>query len=405
LPVAGAAVALIVALSLPAAAVERSHLDYFARLEDAPLVVDARVERARAIPEVRLVVYRFVAVEVLKGRLAAGPPEIVQELVFKSDDPLLAEGQRAVLLLEPFPVASRYRAQLPSGPYLRVAGGRDGVRGAAALAASRAYAQLLARGADQRIQERMLFFATYVRDGDLGDDALAALRRFLERKVSFGKPCAEALSLALADSRVPLERRRGILEVVGAYNLAGMDDAVRRALADPDLAPFARRALAALGKTPAEELVRRDLSAPDPAVRLAALDSVTALAPQERIDLLTEVARNDRDLDVRLHAIDLLGENGAPAVPSLSTLLDGSDRQICYHAALGLASIGTDGAVRVLADQFERGTYEAQVAAVFALHRVATPEALRTLARVRKNPPDPRLVKVIDLTTGRKVEP
>ena len=67
---------------------------------------------------------------------------------------------------------------------------------------------------------------------------------------------------------------------------------------------------------------------------------------------------------------------------------------------MALAAAGGTDAVAALSGTFDSGSYDAQVAAVFALREMGSTDAMRTLRQVRAAAPDPRLERVIDLALG-----
>jgi HEAT repeat protein len=82
--------------------------------------------------------------------------------------------------------------------------------------------------------------------------------------------------------------------------------------------------------------------------------------------------------------------------------LHDSDGRISYRAAKALAAAGGREAVTALSSTFAGGSYDTQVAAVFALRDIGSKDAIRVLREVRAAPPDPRLEKVIDVALGVK---
>ena len=234
----------------------------------------------------------------------------------------------------------------------------------------------------------------------VGDDAVAALAsdQSLARDLSEGQ--SRALASALGNTTVPLERRRAVLDLIREKHLAPLLPAVRPLLAEPSLAPFARRVLAVFGETPGAEELRRDVEQPDPAARRTALESARSLPAPERLVFLTGIAKDAGDDEIRCAAIDALARDGRAALPVLATLLQDPDRRVSSKAAIALAAAGGNDALGALSSAFAGGSYDAQVAAVFALRDIGSADALRMLRALRAAPPDPKLQKVIDLALG-----
>ncbi len=369
--------------------------DFFQLLEQVPLVVLASVE-SRDVQEGKgLVVTRLAVDRALKGEWPSASPAVVQEMIFHTDRPLLDVGQHRILLLEPLPDWSHYRAMLEPGSYLRIAHQRLGIAAPETAPLVERYLAALREPASRDTRLAVLIDA--LRSPQLGDQALRALWNPALWPPQPSEVETSALAAALRDRSIPPERRHGLLDLVADRRLGSLRSTVHELLGDPRLAPYARATLASLGEPLTAEAVRHDLASPDPAARLAAVESAAALKPDEQIQILDAVAGGDRDLEVRRAAIRALARSGAAAVPSLAALLGNSDGRVAYYAAQALARIGKPAAVHALSTPFEHGSYESQVAAVFALQKIGSRDALQVLSDVRARPPDPRLRQVIDM--------
>jgi hypothetical protein len=373
-------------------------------VETAPIVAVVRVTARDTPADVRLVIYRFTVAQSLRGSVPAPAPALVEELLFPSDVPALAVGDERLVLLEPFPHYSLYQSHLGAGSSVRAAGGPAGIRPGGVTPLVRRYLEALQLPAERRGAARVAVLLDAAADRDLGDDGVRALDTTPDLGRLLSETAVARYGALLRDRQLPLERRRALLGIVRAQRLAALIPACRALLADPALAPQARQTLAALGETVSADAITTDLRSPDAETRLAALHATAALPAAARRDALAAAAHRDADPAVRTAAIALLGREGPEAIPHLTALLADRDQRICYHATDAIAGIGGDAAVRALAHQFEGDNYEAQVAAVFALRKIGSKPAMETLARVRRNPPDERLRRVIDLATGRLVD-
>jgi hypothetical protein len=399
--VAAAFLAVAVAASPARAGATGADANFFQLLEQVPFVVLASVESREVRQAKGLVVTRLAVERALKGQWPSPAPAVVQELIFHTDRPLLDVGQRRLLLLEPLPDWSHYREMLEPGSYLRIAHQPLGIADPGAAPLVERYLAALRRPASR--DARLAVLVEALRSPQLGDQALRAVRSPALWPPHPTEAETSALAAALRDPSIPPERRRGLLDLVAARRLGSLRPAVRELLGDPRLGPFARRTLAALGEPVTTEAVRHDLASADPAARLAAVESASALQSDERLEILDAMARRDPNLEVRRAAIRALGRGGAAAVPSLAALLGDSDGRIAYYAAQALARIGQLAAVRALSEPFGHGSYESQVAAVFALQKIGSDAALKVLSDVHARPPDPRLRQVIDMARENDV--
>jgi hypothetical protein len=395
-----ALLAFLVAGSSRLLAGPAANTSFFAALDGAPLVVTATLGDPVADHALGILTYELTVRQVLKGRAPQPAAVVVEDLVFPSDRPLLAAGTEWLVTLEPLPPASRYRGLPADRTYLRLRGGRHGVRSAEATAAVQTYLAAAAKPAYSRHRECLDALIAALPSPQVGDDALGALAAdpFLTRDLTADQ--SQRLAPVLADRSMPLERRRALLDLIRDERLLPLLPAVRAQLADPSLAPFARRVLAVFGEAPSTDALRADLQHLDPSARRAALEAAASLPQADRLALLAAVAEDGSDHELRVAAIDVLARDGHAAVPALATLLHDRDRRISAQAAMALAAAGGSDALAALSGTFAAGAYDTQVAAVFALRDIGSNDALRILRAVRAAPPDPRLEKVIDLALG-----
>jgi HEAT repeat protein len=393
-----AALLVFAAPRLPAA--ETAPPGFFAVLDEAPLVVTATVVEHSENPAFGIVVYELSVQQVLKGAEPPSNPVVVQDLLFPSDRPVLGAGREWLVALEPLPSSSRYRGLPADETHLRIRDGRHGVRPAEATAAVLPYLGAAAEPAEKRRRERIAALIAALPSPVVGGDAVTGLGAEPSLARNLSEDQSVLLAAALSDPATPLEERRALLDLIREKRLTALLPAVRALLADPSLAPFARRVLASFGEVPSTDELRADLERLDPAARRAALEASESLPPAERVLFLTEIANNGREHEVRAAAIDDLARIGHPAVPALAALLHDPDGRISYKAAKALASGGGTEAVAALSAAFDGGSYDTQVAAVFALRDIGSKDAMRILRQVRAAPPDPRLEKVIDVALG-----
>ncbi len=392
--------ALLVWATPPLFASEAAHTSFFALLDEAPLVVTATVDELSENRAFGIVVYKLAVQQVLKGPPPAPASVAVQDLVFPSDGPVLAGGKEWLVILEPLPSSSRYRDLPTDHTYFRIRAGHHGVRSAEATAAVLPYLRAAGETAAKRRHGRISALIAALPSAVVGGDAATALAAEPSLARDMSGDQGVLLGSALGNPGIPIGERRALLDLIREKRLVPLLPAVRPLLAEPSLAPFARRVLASFGEIPSVEDLHADLERPDPAARRAAFEASHSLPPAERLLFLTDIARSGRDYEVRAAAVDELSGTGRPAVPALAALLEDPDSHISYKAAMALAAVGGSEAIAALSATFEGGAYDAQVAAVFALRDIGSKDAMHTLRAVRDAPPDPRLAKVIDFALG-----
>jgi hypothetical protein len=385
--------------------------NFFAALDAAAVVSICRVEQVDQPPGSRLVIIHVRASDALKGDV---PPtatvlSVVQELVFPSDVPSVAKGASGLCVLMSMPQYSAYRGVLTAGPYYQFAGREKPIMDSAVVPAARQWLALRQLSPDERAAKRVQLLLDHAGDARLGQDTLAELSATAELRVLLNRVGYDRIGALLRDIHIPLDQRRDLLRLLADHHVT---DALPmlQSIQDPGLAPFLHRTIAALGGRITLAHLHADLNAHNDDQRLAGIDALATVAARSKdktlrsdaIATLAKLAVHDGSSAVRLAAVDQLGGMGSDALPAIEPLLAQPDTRVVYAAGRALGAIGSPAATRTLAQQFERGSYDAQVAAVFGLRAIATPEAMQVLAAVKATPPDPRLPRVIDLVTGKE---
>lgn len=395
-----AALAWVLFAATPPTSARATPVDFFTLVAGASLVATGTVTEVTESAADGIVTYDIAIEQVLSGTPAGAAVVVVQDMIFPSDRAFFARGDTRLFAFEPLPSSSRY-ASLSRGVRLyRVREGRHGARGAAAVPAARSYLLAGRAAPPQRGRERVSALVAALHGREVGDDAVRALAVDATPAREFSGADVAAIAGTLGDRDLPTERRRALLDVVAAKRLDQVASEVRALLDEPDMAPFARRALAVFGEAPRADDVLADLLGADPAARRAALESAEALPRAERIALLGEVASADSDYALRAEAITALARTGREAVPALAALVDDGDQRIAYSAARGLAATGGPESIEVLSSALAGTNHGAQVAAIFALREMGSPDALRILREKRTAEHDPRLERVLDVVLG-----
>jgi hypothetical protein len=405
-------VVLVAALLLhPAHARAVAPENFFAALDAAAVVSICRIDQVDTPAAARLVIFHVAASDVLKGDVPApgATLAVVQELVFPSDVPAVAKGDAGLCILTSMPQYSAYHAVLTAGPYYRFTNRERPIMDAAAAAVAKQWLALRQLSSDARATKRVQLLLEHAGDALVGRDALAELGTTAELAALLERVGYERIGALLRDGRIPLDQRRALLTLLTDSRASGALPMLQ-SIRDAGLAPFLHRAIVTLGGTVSVAQLQADLNAGADDQRLAGVDALATLAARSKdeklrgtaVATLAKVAAHDGSPAVRLGAVDQLAQLGGDALPAIEQLLAEHDARVVYAAGRALGTIGSPAATRTLAQQFKHGSYDAQVAAVFGLRDIATPEAMQVLAVVKANPPDPRLPRVIDLATGKE---
>jgi len=248
-----------------------------------------------------------------------------------------------------------------------------------------------------------------VADVRLAKDALAELGNTPDLGSALDGVGYDRIGALLSATQIPLDQRRALLRLLVEQHLNAALPMLQ-AVHAPGLDPFLHQAIVALGGNVPAAALHDDLKGGTDDERMAGIDALAANAARSKDDgtrrdavaTLAAAAAHDTSSPVRVAAVDQLGRMGDDAQAALTALLAEPDTHVVYAAGRALGVIGSPAAMRTLAQQFKQGSYDAQVAAVFGLREMGTPEAMRVLADVKADPPDPRLPRVIDLATGKE---
>ncbi len=393
----GIGVALVAAL-IARAALAEPPATVFHAIDSAPVVVIATVQRVEKLRDGKLLVFHLAPSGFLKGT-ARPSLRVVQELVFHSDKPQLSEAQAGVFVLDTFTKPSAYGAVLPGGDYFRAADARAARWSAVWREPVQKWIETGKLGKEKQPAPRLALLVEWLARPELSSEAAAELERLPYFNAGLDDLNLMLFGQALRTETIAIETRRRLILALATQQAMRALRLLDSLTTDPRLGAFARQALAALGVEILVEASIADLHRDEAALRIAALRTISA-SGQHGDTVVAEVgavARGERNQEVRLAAIDCLAAMGDDGVPQLTLVLADADRRFVYKASLALAQVATPAAVQALARPFESGSYDAQVSAVFALRQIATPEALAILERVRNDPPDPRLRKVIGL--------
>jgi HEAT repeat protein len=371
--------------------------------EEASVIVIGSVAKSQTFADGNLFVHTLDVEPALKGE----PPEpllILEERL--SSLRLYRKGQRVLAFLQPAPDYSFFRNSLPAGRYVVTAGGRDGVAeigpeaDAAARAILSAYAERDGQAPDPRKALRLELRSGHSR---FAADAVAQLEEKPDLARSLSAEDLEAVTACLRDSRVEdrwkvrLVRRLGAGDVPGAAPLL-------QALEPSSGTLIAARAeaLADLGQPPQAAESESYLRHPEPSVRAFAVAQLASSGREGVVEELEAVALYDRAPEVRLAAIEALGQTGrADAAPVLARTFDSEDPGSRRASARAFQELGDAAAQDALGDLVFTGSrYEVQAQALLLLFSLGVTKQDAAVERIRTEHPDARIRRLIDEGIG-----
>jgi HEAT repeat protein len=332
---------------------------------EATAIVLATEARTETFDGDRLQVHRLRVERVLAGRLDEAEPGLVEIRGDAKRPPLIADGERAVLLLRPQPGLTYVTEHLGPGVFYTTVSGRAGVLQVGSDAEVEAIERALADG--QRIAgldgeaaaaaRRELAFAELASPSPaLVADALAELQG-LPALAPLMPQEREAIGRALHDRRVLPATRVRLLELVAARKMTDALPTLAATEADtPEVLQALLRARAALGAPATRAELARYLEADDTAVRSAAVRALAELGDAGALTDVEHYALTDRDVGVRAAAVEALGERREPkALPVLSRTFDASEAEVRTASARAMLKIDGPATDDTLVDLALRG--------------------------------------------------
>lgn len=331
----------------------------------AAAVVLGDVVRIESYDEDRLRVYRIRVVRVLRGRLDEPEPALVEMRGSSQRPPLLADGERVVLLLERAPRITYLVQHLPEAALYAPVGGRDGVVRVGSETEVEGVERALAEGAavanldgvDQPQAIRRLAFTELASPSPrLAADALVELRG-LPGLSPLGRDEVGALAAALRSPHLDATTRVGLIELVADRGAREALPAVSGATADtPAVLAAVLAARARLGAPAGRPELAAWLGGQDAAVRAAAVRALGRLDDPAALAEVGRYATADADSTVRVAAIEALGASQRPeAAPLLARTFDSTEREIQQRSGQALLALGGPAAEEALVDLALRG--------------------------------------------------
>jgi HEAT repeat protein len=404
--VSGRALALLFLIATTAGAQDTGTRPLRRLAAETTAIALVDVTRTETYDEGRLVAYRVHVARVLRGRLDVPDPGVVDTSAAAQRLPLLTEGQRAVLLLKPAPDHSYLRQNLPPGDYYETVAGRDGVMLVGAEGDVEAIERALADGAASAALDgaqadaarRKLAFAELASGNPrLTADALAELRD-LGAFAPLSPDEIATLQRTLRDRRIDASTRAGLMTLLGERKVGGAVEALAGAEAEvPYVLEALVRARSALGAPATAKDLAGELSSSDPQVRAAAVRGLAGSADAQALDQHSRYATLDPSVDVRVAAVETLGERKrADALPLLGRTFSGDDVRVRQASARAMMAIGGPEVESTLGSlALQAPSPEARHYAALVLIMTAGRNSL-AVRRLAASQPDPEIVKMIE---------
>ncbi|MEO6029681.1 MAG: HEAT repeat domain-containing protein [Candidatus Binatia bacterium] len=323
------------------------------------LVVVGTVEAADAFDQGRLRRDRVRIAHVLRGASETSLIDVVEIRGSLEGPPLLAVGDRVILLLQPAPVYSYLAQQLPPGTRWVIVGGRDGIVGVASDGAARTAEDLVGRAlaldpddsAESAAARRRLAFALLgARTSRLAADGVAELGRCGE----LGTLAADEqiiLAAVLPDTAVPATVRAELVELLARGQVVTALPLLSRVRCEePEVLGAVLAARARLGAPPTTDEFAVLLRDQRPAMRAAAVRGLAWVAGPASVAELARRATADEPM-VRRAAVTAITEvRRADALPILRQTFEDADREVQQGSARALRVIAGPPADDILVD-------------------------------------------------------
>ncbi len=201
----------------------------------------------------------------------------------------------------------------------------------------------------------------------LVDDGIASLSTVPGLAGSLTETEAGIITSALHTTSLPMSARKKLIAEIAALKLKELVGALQD-IREPALQEATWTALRKMGVPVSEQALRERLADEAPETRLAAARELLARDPKSFIPLVASTALRDRNQEVRLGAIEALGDTeSADAVAPLETVFAGTDDTERQASARALRKIGGDAAVNALHRLAFAGSIDSQRYAVLVL--------------------------------------
>jgi len=405
----GAAALVVATLPLvPANAASAPRLPEL--LRRASTVGIARIAAIEEIDHGRIRVYDVAVEKELKPGKAESPRTV--RVVSMADQPgaVVADADaNGVAFLQPLRRNSYLDKHLatPHGLYEFV-DGRDGwlqATDAGALAAIAAPVEATveqsraptADAAARSQRRRAVVFALLSAPHPLlAEDGIAGLSSIAGLSGSLNEQESGVIAAALSSSVLPLSSRERLIGEIAELDLKKLIGALQE-LKEPELQRPVWAALRKLGAPVSQDALRDRLKSDEPLVRSAAAREMLAAQPSEAIPEVATTVLRDRDQQVRLDAIEALGETRlSEAVPPLEGVFVRENLDERQAAARALREIGGDVAADALHRLAFVGSAESQRYAVVILMSLGVGNDDRRVRDIAKRHTDEKIADMLE---------
>ncbi len=423
---AGRLAAWVAALLGPALAVVAPHVAVAVTIDAPPLAprLPAIVKRASLVvlgdvgamsehDDGRLLLGQLRVARELHGRpMESSVLAVVEERRFAAVSPFLRTGRRVVAFLVVARPTTQLRRALPPGQvYYRFAEERWGLidlpdadAEGPVVAAVEGWIALTrgepATPVERAAAERRLVF-TEIGTGQprLVEDGAAALAGLPDLAATLTDSERETLARAVRRTDLPERLRLGLVKAIADAHLRSLADALRDLPgAGPSLVRASALARAELGSGPDRTEIDTALRTGDAAHRAALVPAL--LQPGAGgIPAVSELALQDPAREVRLAAIQTLGESGSSeALPTLGKTFGDPDAEVRKTTAQAIYTIGGRPAAELLGELAFAAPGDGQRQAVGMLLLLELDRDDPLIVRIRDTHPDASVRKLV--TTG-----
>ncbi|HYB98373.1 MAG TPA: HEAT repeat domain-containing protein [Candidatus Limnocylindrales bacterium] len=366
----------------------------------APLIATVRAGALQEREQGRIRVYPLTVERVVHGeRLPFSQILLVELRGASTRPPLLVDAGRAVVLLRPLPQVSYLREHVTEAHAYEAVGGRDGVVPFAGSEQGIEVAASILRAREARTPQQIrnhAFSQLASSNGRLVEDAVQELAAMPALDALTQREHA-TLAIQLSNTSIPGQTRVLLMEALSrgsdrrlASLLAGAFTETARLL------EAALRARARLGAPAGANELNVHLGSPDVGVRAAAVRTLAVSGHPYATAILADAIAEHEPRQVRLAAIDALGEmQDASALGALAAGFESDDRGIKQASARAILAKG-DAADDALIELALRGTSKETRTYAAMLLLTRRPRTHPSVQRLASSRPSPDVLEVLE---------